>query len=1242
MYKKILGLIWMIVMLSFSVNALTIDNCVAEDNIMKSTGTNKLSCDFNFDGTEESTNQYYIVNTYDAPGSFFTEQSRVGELISDFAYVDFHRGIMNDNTEVEVNLIDSSNDYANFDYDFVSGITNDYFAIQFRTDFGTTGKNYYDVGEYDGITYDIGVTTADSVKVKMRLYSKNLSDSSTETTCDTPYYDVGSEGSIQLSTSFEEYYIPFSAVQNDCSDFDYENIYKNSLIFNDITSSEASGKVRLRDIYLNKEIMYILDNFDYVQEFSSGNFNETNWELLSEDVGWDVESIDITDLHNLFTTNSLQIHINPSTSSTNWANIGLEFPIVQDFNSIKAVKMKVQQDDSETDDDFEMKIRLIDSANDYCESDNNVKRSITQDVVNDFTFNISDFTTNCNLSDIEKFAFQLADDGILNISQDYDIYIDDIILKKYNETTTVSSVFRKDSLTNYNGMDFQFKGFQDFTTTSSPYTNFNVSTTYSLGTGTPITSYSGDLEDWINETMNVSDYADEVYVLPTQTDISNFKTAMSYIRADDLTNARIYASNVNYEVVEWTDTDVSEYYVFREVGANKGWGTYIFNPTATYNISIINVHPIEDDNSNIMAIREFKELGAEDLFIATAHRSDSLNYMAEFGEYFNIYHPLYNGFVEVYDSNNIYLEQHGWEYALHNVNYPDTIISEGKGVVSKYLNNINKTMNDKITIDSEIYTATPCNDIFTDSYCLTTLNYSDADNNYLSDLKNRYSQLGEYVRDQSGDFISLETSEDVRFDNTKLNTYVDALVLALNDETAPVVTNLNIVNNEINQTETTAITVDITDAVFIDNAKITIESTEYDLTYVSGNQYIYTFSGVGKTLGAYTIENVYAIDNNSNIVNQVFSSDITVIDEADPVLSNFEISNTSFFPDSTEIINITATDNNFISKVYSVIEGDSYQMFASGGKYFLNIGDFAFAVGNHTITEIWATDISGNNASINPAQTFEVKSYPYTPPTVDNFTISDSSFVRDETSYMTIDISDEDGVDIGEITAHFVDTYGEDKEVSGWNLKENNTYEKTFTLSSGIYNLTYIHVEDLEGAETDFYIGQQVVVTVEPRTDDVGDDNEDTGDTTGGALGGGGGGFSGDTVEIIEVNGTLEINPKFVDVLHVITEFGSEDVIWQHVLTTNREIDECVVDDGFMCEIDLNKAIITKDYTNLNSPLFTENTQVRIISNELVGEMELTVRNINIASKLNIFNFGVPLLGIIVLIIGGVWYYIRS
>jgi len=215
---------------------------------------------------------------------------------------------------------------------------------------------------------------------------------------------------------------------------------------------------------------------------------------------------------------------------------------------------------------------------------------------------------------------------------------------------------------------------------------------------------TGDLESYLNGiTYGVED--DGRFQIPTPDQVVDFEAVVSLILHGNYELAHTSAQQLDYELVAYTDTVSAKlYYVLREINpipsllANGG-GTYIFQPSATYNVAIHAPHPKSDRNTNLGAISAFMASDVRYFMLAGAHRrshpqpstcqnfsdyrpSDAVHNTAH---YFYVAHKA----MEDFDNTIHYIELHGYSGSSF-----DTIVSQCDTGGNSAVANISETRPD--------------------------------------------------------------------------------------------------------------------------------------------------------------------------------------------------------------------------------------------------------------------------------------------------------------------------------------------------------------------------------------------------------------------------------------------------------------------------------------------------------------------------------------------------------------------
>lgn len=142
-------------------------------------------------------------------------------------------------------------------------------------------------------------------------------------------------------------------------------------------------------------------------------------------------------------------------------------------------------------------------------------------------------------------------------------------------------------------------------------------------------SESGDIESYLSAILNTmpGDSGDD-YLVPTANNLTTWTAIVDAILAHDLTTARMSASSVNYEIIEYTNTSLTSdnvFYVLKEKTAQSNyWGTYVFSKNPERNQLILQApHSAYDFNTGKEGIYILKRLNARALFLNGTHRCNN-------------------------------------------------------------------------------------------------------------------------------------------------------------------------------------------------------------------------------------------------------------------------------------------------------------------------------------------------------------------------------------------------------------------------------------------------------------------------------------------------------------------------------------------------------------------------------------------------------------------------------------------
>jgi hypothetical protein len=186
---------------------------------------------------------------------------------------------------------------------------------------------------------------------------------------------------------------------------------------------------------------------------------------------------------------------------------------------------------------------------------------------------------------------------------------------------------------------------------------------------------NGDLQAFL-EGITYGSQDDGRFQVPTAEQQVAFGQVVLLILQGNYELAHEWAGDLGYELVAWADTVTSHlYYVLRETSPipsplAHGGGTYVFRPSAAYNVAMHAPHPKADTDTGQQAIATFMAGDARYFMLAGAHRrshpdpspcqdfsdyrpSDAVHNTAH---YFYVAHRV----MEDYDDTIHYVELHGY------------------------------------------------------------------------------------------------------------------------------------------------------------------------------------------------------------------------------------------------------------------------------------------------------------------------------------------------------------------------------------------------------------------------------------------------------------------------------------------------------------------------------------------------------------------------------------------------------
>lgn len=137
---------------------------------------------------------------------------------------------------------------------------------------------------------------------------------------------------------------------------------------------------------------------------------------------------------------------------------------------------------------------------------------------------------------------------------------------------------------------------------------------------------TGNLENYLNSKIEaMPDENGNEYSAPSANDLIIWTNCINAILANDITTARAEAANVNYKIVEYTDSAIGNndvfYVIEEEAIQSKYWGTFVFAKNADRpNLVLQAPHSDFDFNTGKQTIYSFVRLNNKALFLNGTHR----------------------------------------------------------------------------------------------------------------------------------------------------------------------------------------------------------------------------------------------------------------------------------------------------------------------------------------------------------------------------------------------------------------------------------------------------------------------------------------------------------------------------------------------------------------------------------------------------------------------------------------------
>ena len=140
---------------------------------------------------------------------------------------------------------------------------------------------------------------------------------------------------------------------------------------------------------------------------------------------------------------------------------------------------------------------------------------------------------------------------------------------------------------------------------------------------------SGNLRTHINSIISNMPQAvgGNQYQEPSPADLTTWGNIIVDILNEDFADAHTKAQSIDYQLIEYTDSETSSiFYVLENANINY-WGTFVYDPTPLRNRLFIQApHPIEDFNTGKQAYHVFLNTGSRAFLMSGTSRCNSSTY----------------------------------------------------------------------------------------------------------------------------------------------------------------------------------------------------------------------------------------------------------------------------------------------------------------------------------------------------------------------------------------------------------------------------------------------------------------------------------------------------------------------------------------------------------------------------------------------------------------------------------------
>jgi len=269
-----------------------------------------------------------------------------------------------------------------------------------------------------------------------------------------------------------------------------------------------------------------------------------------------------------------------------------------------------------------------------------------------------------------------------------------------------------------------------------------------------------------------------LYIAPSPAERASFATLAATLLSGDFVTADAQAAALDYDLVEFDDTDTGRtYFGLTEqlVGGDptRGWGSYFVNFNSATSPLIQVPHPRFDTNSWDIGARVFQQAESLGFMMAGAHRNANGVGTADVAHLansiFQEVHQVWNGVA----GENIPWSIHGFDDANHV--FPagtDVVLSNGDGSVSLEV----------LALDAELEGQGFLTFAYNTLPALDPLNVAVngvEDGTTFASLGATTNVQGIYSRGIGGRFVHIEMEQSIRFDEGNRLLAAEAISAAI-------------------------------------------------------------------------------------------------------------------------------------------------------------------------------------------------------------------------------------------------------------------------------------------------------------------------------------------------------------------------------------------------------------------------------------------------------------------------------